>query len=262
MAILGSLLESPLPPWLLRFVKQTGRGINRFSMIRENENILLGISGGKDSLALALALSLRKRWLPISYNLSACLIHWLEYPLREDELSALKEYFSELEIPLNIINTKMYNDSFKGNFNCYLCSRNRKRILFQEAERLGINKIALGHHLDDIIETTLINLCFRGNISTMLPVQSFFKGKMFIIRPLCEVKESTVNQVTERLHLPVSRNQCPFRDTNIRAKIKPVIRELVHLNKQAREHIYNAPYNVISEYLPSACNRIVSGIDL
>ena len=241
---------APIPPVVLRVVKMKGKGIKRFYMIRDGETVLLGISGGKDSLALALALSLRKRWLPITYNLTGLLIEWEEFPLPEEKKQALLTYFSELDIPLSIKRVKMFNDSFKGEFNCYLCSRNRKRILFEEAGMLGITKIALGHNMDDILETTLINMCFRGNISTMLPVQHFFNGKLTIIRPLCEVKESVIKRVAEQLELPVCENGCHQKDNNIRNRIKPIVQQLVHLDKRAREHIYNAPFNIIKEYLP------------
>ena len=226
------LAGGSLPPRVMRFVKQTGRGINRFEMINDGDNIILGISGGKDSLALALALSLRRKWLPIDYNLKAIHIDWKEYPLPDAAAEKLKHFFSQLEIPYHIVQASMFPESFKGNFNCYLCSRNRKRILFDLASEWGYKKIALGHHLDDLVDTTLINLCFRGSFTTMLPVQEFFKGKLEIIRPMCEVPESMVRNITSFLELPVQNVPCPYRDTNLRAKIKPLVSQLSHIDKK------------------------------
>ncbi len=240
MDYLKEVWEGKIPPFIWRFFKQTGRGINHFNMINENDSILIGISGGKDSLALALALSIRRKWLPISYDLKAVQIEWSEYPLSTEEKCKLNGFFSLINVPYKIITAEMIPSSFKQGFNCYLCSRNRRRILFQEAQTLGIKKIALGHHLDDFVETTIINLCFRGSFSTMSPVQDFFNGKIKIIRPLCEIKESVVNRISKQLELPVYSHNCPYKTANIRTRIKPVIRELSHIDKRVREHIFNA----------------------
>ncbi len=234
------LIEGDIPPWIFRFIKHTGKAINTYSMIREGDKVLLGISGGKDSLALALALSLRKKWLPISYNLDALHINWEEHPVPQDKVDQLAEYFSDLAIPFTSVTVKMHQESFKGEFNCYLCSRNRRRILFEAAAAKDYKIIALGHHLDDLVETTLINLCFRGNFSTMQPVQEFFKGKIHIIRPMIEIKEHRIKRLVEAYNLPVAKPVCPFDQTNIRSQLKPIIRDLCKVDKLTLDHIYNA----------------------
>ena len=163
--------------------------------------------------------------------------------MTEEEKSALEEYFEGMEIPLKIVRTPMKNDSFRGTFNCYLCARNRRRILFEEAARLGIRKIALGHHLDDIVETILINLCFRGTFDTMRPVQDFFSGDLRIIRPMCELPETAVIRVAERLDLPVVEKRCPHEQDNVRARLKPIIRELSHIDTHTRTHMFEAVFS-------------------
>lgn len=145
-------------------------------MIGADDRVLLGISGGKDSLALALALALRRNWIPIDYELQALMINWIEHPAKQEELEKLRSFFYA-RYSFSYKNAHMFPDSFKGDFNCYLCSRNRRRILFEYSEDLGVTKIALGHHLDDFVETSLINLCFRGDFSSMKPVQDFSKVK-------------------------------------------------------------------------------------
>ncbi len=240
MEQIKELFTGSIPPRVLRFVKQTGRGINQFGMIKENDKIMLGVSGGKDSLAVALALALRKRWLPIDYELQAVQINWREHPLSEEARETLSSYFEALGIPYHIVDVEMFPASFKGEFNCYLCSRNRRRVLFTLADEWGIEKIALGHHLDDIVDTTLMNLAFRGSFTTMKPVQEFFKGKIRVIRPMCEVPESMIRGITGFLELPVTSIDCPYRETNLRAKIKPIVQELSHIDKKTRQHIYQA----------------------
>ena len=240
MISVQEMADGNIPPWIRRFIKLTGRGINRFKMINDGDEVLLGISGGKDSLALALALSLRLKWLPISYKLTAIMINWREYAINDTETAELREFFKILKIPFEIINAHMFPESFNNSFNCYLCSRNRRRILFEYADKNNITKIALGHHLDDFTETTIMNLCFRGNFSTMNPVQEFFKGKIHIIRPMCEVRESVIHRMVKECDLPVSVFNCPHKETNLRAKIKPIVRQLSHIDKLTREHIFAA----------------------
>ncbi len=235
-----TLVEGTLPPAVMRFIKRTGKAINTYSMIRDGDTVLLSASGGKDSLALALALSLRRRWLPIDYTLKAVLINWIEHPIPDEYRSRLTEYFAALGYDFTILDEHQYPASFGGEFNCYLCSRNRRRILFEYCEKEGISVIAMGHHLDDLVETSLMNLCFRANFSTMQPAQAFFGGKLTIIRPMVEVRESTIRNIVARYDLPVVKPVCPYDQTNIRSRLKPIISELSHIDKLTREHIYHA----------------------
>lgn len=234
------LVQGDIPPWVMRFIKLTGKAINKHEMIRSGDSVLLSVSGGKDSLALALALSIRLRWLPIAYSMRAVMINWIEHPIGTDSRELLLEYFEALGIPLTILDEPQYPDSFKGEFNCYLCSRNRRRILFEYAAEHGCELIAMGHHLDDLVETTLLNLASRANFSTMLPVQEFFKGKLHIIRPMIEVHEQTTRRLAEVYRLPAVKPVCPHDQTNIRSRLKPIVRELAHIDRDAREHIYNS----------------------
>jgi tRNA 2-thiocytidine biosynthesis protein TtcA len=233
-----------------RFAHHVGRGINRFSMIGPGDRVLIGVSGGKDSLALSLALVERKRWVPVDYELFAVQVEWREHPLEEPERTALDEYFDGLGIPLRRVQASINPPSFRGRFSCYMCSRNRKRILFGEAERVGATRIALGHHMDDIARTTLLNLFFHGEFSTMMPVQEFFGGKMKIIRPLCEVRESEVSRVALRLGLPAVPNRCPNAESNQRQLMKEVLRQVSRVDRHAVSNLYSAPWRINDAYLP------------
>ncbi|WP_455382948.1 tRNA lysidine(34) synthetase [Salinispira pacifica] len=255
MEVIRDLMQGRIPPRVTRFVKGVGRGINEFGMIGEGDSVLLGISGGKDSLALALALALRRRWLPVSYDLTAIQIEWEEYPLSAAAKQQLSAYFDALEVPFRFVRAHMFPGSFRGRFSCYLCSRNRKRILFDEINDLGITKVALGHHLDDIIETTLMNLFYHGQFGTMMPVQEFFGGRVTLIRPMCTVTEARVRNIASFLDLPTVSIDCPYRDTTIRQDMKQIIRSLAHKNRQVRENIYRAPWNIMSDYLPGPGGR-------
>ncbi len=253
---IGKVLLSPTDKKRFSvFGKHVGRGINRFNMIEDGDTILIGVSGGKDSLALAAVLAERRKWVPIKYSLVAMQIEWKEFPLTEEEKGAIDEYFESLNIPIHRISAKIFPENYDKPFNCYICSRNRKRIIFHEAEKFGIRKIALGHHLDDIIETTLINIFFRGEFSTMMPVQEFFKGKMTIIRPMCEVREGEINRIANILKLPVVPVRCPKMGINERNFIKEIVKMVEKRNKRVKENIYQAAWNIKEEYLPIYLNQ-------
>ncbi len=220
-------------------------------MIAEGDRVLVSVSGGKDSLALALALRMRQRFVPIDYELVPVMIDWREYPHDERDLESIVAFFDAIGTPLRIVEADMQPESFGGRFDCYRCGRNRRRILFDIVrEWPGRPLIATGHHLDDVVQTTLMNMVMRGSFSTMKPVQEFFGDTVRVIRPLCEVRERMIEDVAAAAELPVSNIGCPFREKNIRARLKPVIRDLEHLNPGVRENIYRSLTNIDSEYLP------------
>ena len=250
METLDAMLNPEDTKKLNIFCRRVGRGINRFRMIEDGDRILIGVSGGKDSLSLAWALKKRMEWVPIKYQLFALLIEWKEYTFSSEAMNRVENFFDSLEIPLKKVKTTIYPPSFRE-FNCYLCARNRKRILFEEARDREIDKIALGHTMDDIVETTLLNLFFRGEFATMMPVQSFFRGKLKILRPMCEVEEKKVIQFARRFNLPVISNDCPNKDTNQRNIMKDIVRQLSRHNRQVRKNIYRSPWFINRDFLPT-----------
>jgi tRNA 2-thiocytidine biosynthesis protein TtcA len=246
---------------LERFARHMGRGINRFAMIVPGDHVLIGVSGGKDSLAMSLALMERKKWVPIDYTLSAIQVEWREYPLAAEEKDALDRFYERLGIPFRRIQAEIAPASFKKKFSCYTCSRNRKRLLFDEAARIGATKVALGHHMDDIARTTLLNLFFHGEFATMKPVQEFFGGKLSVIRPLCEVREAEVARLSSRLALPVAPSRCPNAETNRRALMKEILRMASHVDRHAVSNVYGSPWRINEAYLPSDVPETVTGME-
>jgi tRNA 2-thiocytidine biosynthesis protein TtcA len=234
------------------FAKKVGRGINRFRMIEPDDRLLIGVSGGKDSLALCVALAQRMAWVPVRYECQALIIDWNEQPIAPSCLDKVRGFLDGWGIPLAVVSTSFYAMSHHKPFNCYICSRNRKRILFREAQRRGIRKIALGHHRDDIIETTLMNLFLRGEFSTMMPVQSFFGGKMQIIRPMCEVDERDIDRLSRVIELPAFSVDCPRKDESQRLLFKDIIQRVRRVNRHAKENLYNAPWRINPAYLPTS----------
>jgi tRNA 2-thiocytidine biosynthesis protein TtcA len=235
-----------------RFSHHVGRGIARFNMIGPGDRILIGVSGGKDSLALSLALAERRRWVPIAYNLEAVQVEWREYPLLDREKDALDAFFLRIGVPYRRIQAEIAPDTFHRKFSCYTCARNRKRLLFDEAARIGARTIALGHHMDDIARTTLMNLFFHGELATMMPVQRFFGGKLSIIRPMCELRETEIARLCARLSLPSVPSRCPNAEKNQRLLMKEMLRMASRVDKHAVSNVYSMPWRINWDYLPSA----------
>jgi tRNA 2-thiocytidine biosynthesis protein TtcA len=244
------------PPSLMRFLKRTGAGINRYGMIRDGDRVLLSISGGKDSLAMALALRMRIRFVPITYHLEGVMIDWREHPHTPAAVAEIRRFFDALEIPFTVITADMKPASFGGRFDCYRCGRNRRRILFEYVRSWeGRPLIATGHHLDDLVQTTLMNMAIHGTFATMNPVQSFFRDGLRVIRPLCEVREEMVRHVAQVCALPVSTIDCPFRTVNIRSRVAPIVESLSTLHPNAREKVFASLHNINHEYLPPSCDH-------
>lgn len=235
-----NIIDGNMQPWVMRFIKDVGKGINDFDMIRDGEKILLGISGGKDSLALAMALSVRRKWLPITYSLHGVMINWLEHPIPRTSGERLHQYFRDLDIEFEIIDESQFPSLQPDDYNCYICARNRRRLLFEIANKRGFRQIAMGHHLDDLMETTMMNLFFRGDFATMNPVQEFFSGEFYVIRPMIEVHENTLIRLAQTYDFPVVKPVCPYEQTNIRSQLKPLVREICHMDRFAREHVFSA----------------------
>jgi tRNA 2-thiocytidine biosynthesis protein TtcA len=234
------------------FCRHVGRTIERYGMIPDGERVLLGVSGGKDSMCMSLALRERLRWVPIRYELHAVHVEWREYPMEDGERSRMEDYLRDLGIPFLRVQASAHPPSFAGKLDCYLCARNRRRILFQQADALGCRSIAMGHHMDDVVETTLMNLCYQGQFATMMPIQQFFGGKLRIIRPLCEVTEREVASVARRLEVPVAATRCPTNGEGLRRVVRGIVSQLSHHGKRVRQNVYRAPWHINTEYLPSS----------
>jgi len=159
--------------------REVGKALHRYEMISDGNRILVGLSGGKDSLTLLWILNERKNRVPINYELFPV---YIDLGFEGGFRDALKIYCQNLGYNLRVENTDygIIGHSPQNRENpCFLCSRLRRKRLFEIAGELGCEKVALGHNKDDIIETLFLNICYAGEISTMLPSQIFFPGKVY-----------------------------------------------------------------------------------
>ena len=230
-----------------------------YSMIEPGDRILVGVSGGADSLVLLDLLNTPMLFIPSDIPLVAVHVD-LGFDGgegREVVEAYLKENGYDYVIDRTDIGPLAHSDFNRKN-PCYLCSRLRRKRMFEIAAEKGCNKVALAHHKDDMIETLMINILYGREISTMVPNQSIFGGKMNIIRPLAYIKEELVKKYAKEQGFPVVTNACPTSRTSKRAAIKKLLRELETEDKKVRENIFKALYHVKPDYLPGAGKRQVS----
>ena len=203
-----------------------------YDMIGPGDRILVGVSGGADSLALLDLLNTPMLFLPNDTSILAVNID-LGFD-NGDAASELERYFGVNGYPFVIDRTEIgllaHSDYNKKN-PCFLCSRLRRKRLFEIAADKGCNKIALAHHKDDMIETLLINIFYGREISTMVPNQSIFGGKLHIIRPFAYIDEKLIKKYAAEQELPLVRNGCPTSGVSKRA----VVKEL--LNTMEKDHL-------------------------
>lgn len=232
------------------FVRLAGRALHQYGMLSDGDRVLVGLSGGKDSLALLRFLAERRARIPIDYQVVAAHLDLgYEDPAQTD---ALKAYVDGLGLESHFEKTD-YAPTAHSEVNrenpCFLCSRLRRRRLFELARDYRCAKVALGHHRDDLNETLLLNIFYSGEISTMLPVQEFFQGLVTIIRPLCAVPEDLVRKVTAAWGLPVVENPCPSSGRSKRNEVKEIIARLARSNDKIKGNIFRALRNVRTDYL-------------
>ncbi|MBU1084193.1 MAG: ATP-binding protein [Candidatus Omnitrophota bacterium] len=201
-----------------------GKAIHDHSLIKSGDNILVAVSGGKDSLALLYLLKKIQSWAPVDFNIRA--IHvGSELSCGDDAgKTFLAEVFEKMEVEGVFRDIKVLDDD--GRTSCFWCSWTRRKALFDEAEKLGCNKIALGHHKNDIAETILLNLLFKGETSGMNPYQELFEGRLALIRPLCYVDESMLTAFAEEMSFPLPSYKCPYGEDSERLYIKELIARL------------------------------------
>lgn len=240
----GTKLFHHLKKWLELAIMDYG-------MIEKGDRVLVGVSGGADSLALLDLLNSPMVYVP-SFSILPVNID-LGFDPEYSDYSILEGFFREsydnFVMEKTDIGTLSHSDYNRKN-PCYLCSRLRRKRIFEIAVERGCNKIAFAHHRDDIIETLLVNLFFGREICTMMPNQSIFSGTLHIIRPLAYIPEELIKKYAKERKFPVIENRCPTSQVSKRMYVKKLLRKLEQDNRNIRGNIYKALRHVKVDYLP------------
>lgn len=226
----------------------------QYGMIEEGDNILVAVSGGKDSLTLLNVMIHRQRIAPVDFKITA--VH-VDSGLPGTDIVKLEEYFKTTGVSYRIERTDLFRDKDLSDLNCFWCSWNRRKVLFEYATKNGFNKLAFGHHLDDIVETILLNQFFKGELASMCPKQVIFKGRLTIIRPLAYENEEIIRQFAYAAGLDMFEGcRCPVAETTQRAAIKAIIREMEKVTPALKMNILNSLNNIKKEYIPQFADDI------
>ncbi len=225
-----------------------GRAIADYGLIEDNDKIIVAVSGGKDSLTLLKLLIERRRWAPVKFDLLVAHIvtdYRCAGCVHKDHLAKLLDDWG---CQYRFLDVKLFNGGEKK-ASCFWCSWNRRKALFKLSEELGYNKIALGHHKDDVVETILMNLFYNGEISAINAKQPLFNGKITIIRPLVYIEEATVQEFAKESGFRQQVCKCPNAVTSKRALMKRLISELEEDPKFVKSNIFRAPTRIKYDYL-------------
>ena len=229
--------------------RKVGKAINQYSMIEAGDKVLIGVSGGKDSLSLLRILCDRLKWLPIKYEVTA--VHVInDYDLNKDKKKeVLSKFFNEIGCKYLFEEIKIKEKNKKKEVDCFWCAWNRRKTIFKIMERDKFTKVAFGHHKDDVVETILMNMFWTGHISSINPVQELFEGKVKIIRPLIFCCESEMERYAKEKSLPVIESICPKNKNSKRAIVKGIIEKLAEESQDIKTNILRAPSRVRSDYI-------------
>jgi len=231
-----------------KILKKTGRAINMYNLVEENDRVLVAISGGKDSLSLLKLLADRLRHIPIVYKIFAIHVNITNLSYQAD-FSYLENFCDLLNVELKIIE-KPLTVFEKGESPCYNCSKSRRKNIFDFAKEIGCNKIAFGHHRDDVIETLFMNMSLQGSFSSMPPSLSIFDGAIKIIRPLYLLTNKELVRYADIMNFKPMKSICEYEDLSSREKVKKIISSFDEIYPDASRNIFKSMSNIQEEYLP------------
>ena len=233
-----------------RLTKRFHKACADYGLIADGDHVLVGLSGGKDSLALVELLGKRAQIFVPRFRVTALHVRVRERAYLSD-MSALEKFCQAFGVSLIVKDTEITEKPARGEKDpCFLCAWYRRKVLFETAQELGCNKIALGHHKDDIVETLLMNLVFQGAFATMPPCLPMEKMPIQIIRPLCLIEEKDLVRYAELQAYPKQTRLCPFEKESSRAEVKQLLTTLERLNPNVRDSLWGAMQNIKPGYLP------------
>lgn len=224
-------------------INKTLKLIKQQKLISSGDKIAVGLSGGKDSIFLLHILNQIQKFCEINFSLCAITI---DMQVPNMSLAPLEEYCKKEGIELHIVNSDIYDVVFnirKEKNPCSLCAKLRRGILCSYAKELGFNKLALGHHSDDLIETFFLSLLYEGRLSTLASKSYLDKTQITVIRPIILISEHEIKDYVEQNQLPIITNLCPADHHTQREEIKKLVNEIEQKYPTSKQNIFNAITN-------------------
>ena len=225
---------------LQRLMSLVRKAVDEYQLIEEGDRIAVGISGGKDSLALLYALSGLRRYYPKHFELEAVTV---SLGFENFNLEPIRALCADLDVPYTVVETQIGEIIFqdrKEENPCSLCAKMRKGALNEKVKAMGCNKVAYAHHKDDVVETMLLSLIFEGRFYSFSPRTYLDRMDLTVIRPMIFVDEADVIGFQNKYYVPVAKNPCPADGKTKREYAKNLLAQLNRENPGVKERMFTA----------------------
>lgn len=242
-------MEKNKSKYFTKLSRKVGQTIHQHALIEPNDRVLVGLSGGKDSYALLEILADRKKHLPFTFELFAVHIIVKEVGYLNN-LEYMQRFCASLNIPLQIIEESVDLNQNPKKAPCYVCSWHRRKKIFNLTKELNCNKLAFGHHMDDALQTFMLNLIYHGSISSLPFKLKMFGGRVHLVRPLLEIEEAQIEQLLRLHSYPKEISKCPYDKETKRNEVSNLLLDIYRKHGLARKNLFRAMDKIFPEYLP------------
>ena len=228
---------------------KVAKAVMDYGLIDNGDKVLVAVSGGKDSLVLLDALATFRKYKLVDYYVEAIHIDVEDVPF-EINKELLVDMCTTLGVKINFVGIESDMENRGRKAPCFVCSWHRRKALFSYAKEHGFKKLALGHHMDDAVETLLINMAYHGNISSLPAKLSMFDGVINLIRPLILLTDKDTREFANIRKFPEQTESCPYEDTTNRTTARELIKQLEAIHPKAAQNLFRSMGNIDEEYLP------------
>lgn len=215
------------------------KACTRYGLLSDSDRILLALSGGKDSMLMAMLMAGRAKIFRPSIHVEAAHVVMENIPY-ETDLQYMQEFCDGLGLPLNILRTSFDEATDRRKTRCFLCAHYRRKILMEYAREHGFNKVSLGHHMDDFLATMLMNMLYEGSFSSISPSMSMQHYPLTLIRPMCLIPEQMITSLASAMNMVRQNRPCPYEDKTRRSEMEALARNLCALHTEARRSMWHA----------------------